>query len=201
MMVGIIVLSEPIVRIVYQRGEFYAYDTAITATALKYFTLGMLGFGMQNILSRGFYATQNGKVPLITGGISIVINLVLSIILVKKMEVAGLALASALSSILSGLMLLIPMQKKLGNIITRQSLMDIIKMLFAAIIMAVIVILSYTKLGNILVDTFVNRVITLAIPITLGVSVYMILSYIIGLEEAKVAFGFVEKFIKKIRRD
>jgi putative peptidoglycan lipid II flippase len=161
----------------------------------------MLGFGMQNILSRDFYATQNGKVPLITGGISIVINLVLSIILVKKMEVAGLALASALSSILSGLMLLIPMQKKLGNIITRQSLMDIIKMLFAAIIMAVIVILSYTKLGNILVDTFVNRVITLAIPITLGVSVYMILSYIIGLEEAKVAFGFVEKFIKKIRRD
>lgn len=200
MMVGIIVLSEPIVRIVYERGEFSAYDTALTAQTLKYFTLGMLGFGMQNILSRGFYATQNGKVPLITGIISIGFNLVLSIILVRKMEIAGLALASALSSLLSGLMLLVPMQKKFGSIITKQMIIDLIKMVFSAIIMAIIVILSSSKLGDVLVDTFINRIIVLVVPITLGAAVYMILSYLIGLQEAKIAFGFADKFINKIRR-
>jgi putative peptidoglycan lipid II flippase len=197
MMVGIIVLSEPIVRLVYERGEFDAYSTLITANALKYFSIGMLGFGMQNILNRGFYATQDGKTPLITGLISIVVNLVLSIVLVRVMAINGLALASAISSIILGLMLLIPMQKRLGGIVTSKSMMDILKMLLVAVIMAIVVIVSYRIISNVLIDTFINRVIMLAIPTLLGVVVYMILSYSIGLEEAKIAFGFVGKYVKR----
>lgn len=198
MMVGLIILSDPIVKLVYQRGEFDAYSTQITATALKYFSFGMLGFGMQNILSRGFYAIQDGKTPLITGVISIVSNLILSIVLVEYMEIGGLALASAISSILSGVMLLIPMQKKFKNIVNKQSYIDVFKMLVSAGIMAIVVVIIQAVLKSILADTFINQIITLAVPTILGVTAYMILTYIMGLNQSKVSFAFIVKLFKKM---
>lgn len=197
MMVGLIILAEPIIQLVYERGEFTYTSTQITATALKFFSIGMLGFGMQNILSRGFYAVQDGKTPLITGIISIISNLALSFILVRYMEIGGLALASALSSILSGIMLLIPMQKKFKNIVTNQALKDILKMAIAAIFMAVSVIALKSMLSKLLTATFINNLIILGLPILFGICVYMGLTYFMKLDEAKTAFGF----IKKLRRN
>lgn len=191
MMVGLIVLANPIVRIVYQRGQFGAESTQTTAIALKFFALGMLGFGMQNILSRGFYAIQDGKTPLITGAVSIVSNLILSIVLVKYMQIGGLALASSISSLLSGIMLLIPMQKKLKTIVTKIVIMDIIKMMFSALAMAVIVFCSKSFLINL------NQIVMIAISVVLGVCVYMILTFIMGLEETKIVFKFIKKFIRR----
>lgn len=197
MMVGLIILANPIVKLLFERGEFNSTSTQITSNALKFFSIGMLGFGMQNILSRGFFAVQDGKTPLITGIISIAFNLILSFILVKFMNISGLALASSISSILSGLMLLIPMQKKFKNIVTKQTLKDILKMSIAAIGMAVVVILLYTGLSNILLNSFINNIINLAISVIFGVIAYMCLAYFMKLDEAKLAFGF----IKKIRRN
>lgn len=191
MMVGLIVLANPIVRIVYQRGQFGAESTQTTAIALKYFSLGMLGFGMQNILSRGFYAIQDGKTPLITGIISIVCNLVLSIILVKYMQIGGLALASSISSLISGIILLIPMQKKLKTIVTKSVIMDIIKMVLSALAMAIIVFYSKSFLANI------NQIIMIVISVILGVCVYIVLTYIMGLEETKSVFKFLKKFVRR----
>lgn len=199
MMVGLIILANPIVKLVYERGQFSAESTRTTAIALKYFSLGMLGFGMQNILSRGFYAIQDGKTPLITGTISIISNLILSIVLVKYMQIGGLALASSISSLLSGIMLLIPMQKKLGTIVTKSVIMDIIKMLVSALAMAIIVFYSKLFLTSVLATTFINQVIVLTISVTLGICVYLLLTYIMKLDETKVAVGLVKKFISKRR--
>ena len=54
MMVGLMCLSEPVIRLIYQRGEFTSYATSLTANALFFFSLGMVGFGIQTILSRAF---------------------------------------------------------------------------------------------------------------------------------------------------
>ena len=61
-----------------------------------FFAIGMLGYGFQIIISRAFYAEQNGKTPFIAGLISIVINIILCALLVDKMSVSGLALASSI---------------------------------------------------------------------------------------------------------
>lgn len=199
MMVGIIIIANPIVKLIYERGQFDANSTVITANALKFFSIGMVGFGMQNILSRGFYAVQDGKTPLITGAISIVSNYILSFFLVNYMGINGLALASAISSILSGIMLLIPMQKKLKNIVTKSSLVEILKMLLSAIAMAVVVIISHKLLFTVLKDSVLNQIVLIGIPVVLGITVYMAISYCMGLNEAKMTFGFVLKFISKRR--
>ncbi len=197
MMVGLIVLAEPIIRIVYERNEFDSNSTLITSTALKYFSVGMLGFGMQNILNRGFFAIKDGKTPLVTGIISIITNLILSIVLVKYMQIGGLALASAISSLISGITLLIPMQKKLGNIVTKQTFIDTIKMLISSCVMGGVVYLIYNLLSNVLSVTFLNQIIMLGTSTTIGVLVYIILAYFCGLDEAKLTFSFVNKILKR----
>lgn len=70
----------------------------LTAAALFFFALGMVGYGVQNILSRAFYANQDGKTPFYSGLVSIVINAVLCWLLLKPMGIGGLALSAAVSS-------------------------------------------------------------------------------------------------------
>ena len=110
MMLGLMVLSEPIVKLMYERGNFDSFATQKTAQALFFFSLGMLGFGIQNILSRVFYAKQDGKTPFYSGLVSIAVNIIFCMLLVKKMNVGGLALASAISSIVSAIFLFVPLQ-------------------------------------------------------------------------------------------
>ncbi|MBO5330083.1 MAG: murein biosynthesis integral membrane protein MurJ, partial [Anaerotignum sp.] len=95
MTVGLMALAEPVVTLIYKRGEFDLLATELTSAALFFFALGMVGYGVQNILSRAFYANQDGKTPFYSGLVSIVINAVLCALLLKPMGIGGLALAAA----------------------------------------------------------------------------------------------------------
>ena len=112
MTVGVMCLSGQIISLIYERGAFDAFSTGITAQALFFFALGMFGYGLQTIISRAYYAEQDGKTPFIAGFVSIAVNLVLCKILVGKMAVSGLALASAISSTVYGLVLFIALRRK-----------------------------------------------------------------------------------------
>lgn len=197
MMVGLMCLSEPIVRFIYQRGKFSFFETQITARALFFFSIGMIGFGVQAILSRAFYAQKNGKIPLISGLVSILANIVLCFLLVEKMDVGGLALASALSSTLSALLLVIPMQKRSKGFITKKFLADLCKMILSAAFMSIVVILFKNIISSLIPDTTIGRIFVLAIPTGAGLLVYMGLTWVFKLEESRIAFGFINKLLKR----
>ncbi|MGL5755327.1 MAG: murein biosynthesis integral membrane protein MurJ, partial [Paraclostridium sp.] len=98
--VGAIVLATPVVRILFQRGAFDERSTALTATALVFYSVGMIGFGLRDILGKVFYSLKDTKTPMINGMIAVVLNIVLNIALVKVMGHGGLALATSLSAII-----------------------------------------------------------------------------------------------------
>lgn len=149
MTAGVMALSSPIISLVYQRGAFTEFDVAITSSALFFFSLGMFGYGMQTILSRAFYAEQNGKIPFIAGLVSIVVNIVLCQILVDKMSVAGLALASAISSTIYGFALYIPLKRRYKDISTNGFAVSIIKMIICALVMTAVVVPCRNMLWNV----------------------------------------------------
>jgi len=94
---GLAALSRPIVRLFYERSQFTALSTNLTSSALIFFSVGMCGFGLQNVLIRGFYAFQEGKTPMLTSILAIAANWALSVSLVKMMGTGGPALASSVS--------------------------------------------------------------------------------------------------------
>ncbi|HCT64397.1 MAG TPA: murein biosynthesis integral membrane protein MurJ [Lachnospiraceae bacterium] len=200
MTVGMMCLSEPIIMLIYQRGEFTQYATGLTSNALFFFSIGMIGFGIQAILSRAFYAEQNGRIPLLSGIISIGVNVALCKALAPRMGIGGLALASAVSSTVSAIVLFIPMQKR-NRIISKTLVIQIIKMIISAGIMAVVVIIGKNTIASAFEPSFMTSLVEVGVPTISGIIVYMVLTRILVVPYAKMVFDYGTKFVKgKIKR-
>ncbi len=197
MMLGLMVLSEPIVKLMYERGNFDSFATKTTARALFFFSLGMVGFGVQNILSRVFYAKQDGKTPFYSGLVSIVVNLIFCFLLVEKMDVGGLALASAISSTLSALFLFIPLQREYKSLISKQILIDLLKMSCSAVIMTVVAVLLKNSILSYQIDGLFGNLLVVALPAAVGVMIYFIVCYVLAVPESRQVIEMGKSILKK----
>ena len=95
--IGLALLSEPIVRLLFQRGEFHASDTTLMAPILAVYALGLPFLSFTTVALRGFYALKDTATPVRAAALSFAVNLVLSIALMHWLSTIGLALASTLA--------------------------------------------------------------------------------------------------------
>ncbi len=120
--IGLILLREPIVAMLYQRGQFDARMTALVAWALLWYAGGMVGHSVMEVLTRAFYAQHDTKTPVIVGVIAMGLNVVFSITFASLFEkigwmpLGGLALANSLATALEVTALFIVMRKRLKGI-------------------------------------------------------------------------------------
>lgn len=171
MMAGLMSLSAEVIRLIYGGNRFEQFSIAITAKALFYFALGMIGYALQTVLARVYFAERSGKVPMVGAIIAILSNIVLCMLLAPAMEIGGLALASSLSSTIYGIALLLPLLKKERQIFDWAFLADAGKMLAAAAVMAAVIygvklFLSFLSGGRL------AQIIQLGLLTGLGVIIY-----------------------------
>ena len=197
MMAGLCLLSEPIVRLMFQWGDFAAYETAVTSKALFYFSFGMIGFGVQTVLSRAFYAVQDGKTPFYSGLVSIAVNLALCLLLAPKMDVGGLALASSASSVVAALLLWLPMVRNNPEMVQDGFWSHVCKMVAATLLMSAVVVLIYRFLITSLSDDLVGRILVVGVPAGIGVLLYMSATYFLKLPESRAAFSIAGKMLRR----
>ena len=100
-MVGMIILREPIVALLFKRGAFNLENTRLTAVALLYYCLGLWAFSGVRIVISTFYALQDTRTPVKMGIVSVVANVILGILLMGPLAHGGLALATSLASMLN----------------------------------------------------------------------------------------------------
>jgi putative peptidoglycan lipid II flippase len=96
--VGLLILGGPIVRLLFQRGEFSASDAILTAQALAGYAVGLPAFSATRIAAQTFYALGDTRTPVLVGFVSVAVNVVLALLLMWPLRHSGLALASSLSS-------------------------------------------------------------------------------------------------------
>jgi putative peptidoglycan lipid II flippase len=90
---GLMVLAEPIIRLLFERGEFRATDTALMAPVLAVFAVGLPFLSFVNIALRAFYAQKDTRTPVRAAILSFVVNLGLSLVLMGPLGTLGLAIA------------------------------------------------------------------------------------------------------------
>jgi putative peptidoglycan lipid II flippase len=145
-MVGLILLRDDIVRLLYQRGEFTASSTSLVSWALLWYSIGLVGHCIVEITSRAFYAQHDTKTPVMVGVGAMSLNLVLSILfsrlfsMVGWMPHGGLALANSIATILEAFVLLAFMQKRMHGLDNKFLLSGLFKAVCAVGLMAVCVI-------------------------------------------------------------
>ena len=114
--VGLIVLAAPIVRLIFERGEFTAVDTAATAAALQLYGIGLVGYSVVRIASPTFYALGQNRIPVLVSVATVLINAVLNVILVRTLGFTGLALGTSIAALFNATTLFLLLRRRLGGI-------------------------------------------------------------------------------------
>ena len=103
--IGLFILAEPIIQILFERGAFVAEDTFYTAKVLSYFALGLPAYIIIKVLVSCFFAREDTKTPLYISIVSVITNVVLSLLLIGSMREMGIAVATAISAWINALLL------------------------------------------------------------------------------------------------
>lgn len=136
MMAGTILLSQPIVNLLFLRGSYSVEAAGVTAQSLVFYAIGMLPMGLIYILNNSFFSMKDTKTPLFCGAFAIVLNILLNFVLVRIWAYCGLAIATSIASFLNAILYLIWMKKKLGNIWIKGFLLSFGKIAVATILMS-----------------------------------------------------------------
>ena len=174
---GLMALSQPLVQFIFGRGEFGERAVEITAHALFYYAPGILGFGLQVVLSRTCFALRDGRTPLIAAVVAIAANAILSYVLAPHLEVAGPALGATIGASLGSVVMLVVLTRRGLLIWPKTLVVDLCKMAIIAMLM----------FGAIYISSgwFVNRpvLLQLLIPTALGIGVYLCFSALLKIKE------------------
>ena len=193
MSAGLTAVARPLISLIYGGGAFDAFSTEITASALAWMSLGMTGYAVQNILSRAYFARQQGRVPLIAGGGAILVNLVLCRVLTHRFQVAGLALSSAIAATVYALLLLLPLQRSGERLLDGSALADLGKAALAAAAMGLCVQAVQKGLTPLLPAGKMGEALCLALCAGLGVVLYFILALLLRVREARLVVSLIRK--------
>jgi putative peptidoglycan lipid II flippase len=189
--VGAMIFAEEIVALLFGRGAFTAAAITMTGNALFYYSIGMIAFGLRDVLSRAFYALQDSKTPVINATIGVVLNIVLNIILSQYLGIGGLALATSISAIVAVVLLFISLRRKIGGLGLSQLSKSIIKIGLASVIMGVIARGGFNYLKQSL-----GQNLALIIAIGIGVVVYGILVYLMRIPEMDQTIAAVKRRLR-----
>ena len=94
---ALMIISEPVVRVLFERGAFTSETTAITARALGYFAPGLPAFVLVKVFSPGFFAREDTTTPMRVAGVTMAVNVAFSLLLFPVMAEAGIALATTIA--------------------------------------------------------------------------------------------------------
>jgi putative peptidoglycan lipid II flippase len=137
--IGLIILREPIVALLFQRGEFDAQATRLTAQALLYYSVGLWAFSAVRIVTATFFALQDTRTPVRMACISIFANIVLGVVLMKPLAHGGLALATSLASMLNLGLLLVALRTRLGSLGWKSIAQSVCRSMLCSMVMGIAV--------------------------------------------------------------
>jgi putative peptidoglycan lipid II flippase len=171
-LVGLTVLASPIVALIFERGSFSPTDTASTAAALMFYAPGLIGYSAVRIAVPCFYALGNSVTPTIVSILSVALNVVLNLILVRTMGFRGLALGTSIAALVNALILLAFLRHRLGGLEVGRILETGAKVTVAAVAMGFSVHASHGWLLGVVPGTdLVSRLVQVFGSIGIGLVV------------------------------
>ncbi len=177
--VGIIVLKEPIVTLLFQRGEFDAEATQLTIQAVLYYSLGLWAFSGAKIVVATFFAMQNVRTPVLMAIISIVANIILGVILMKPLAHGGLALATSLASMLNLGLLAYALRARMGALGAKKIAQSVARAVLSSTVMGIVVWAAAGTLFPLEKQTSSGLLMGVSACIGIGLSVYGLISIVL----------------------
>ncbi|NQT32675.1 MAG: murein biosynthesis integral membrane protein MurJ [Candidatus Omnitrophica bacterium] len=199
--VGLMILAEPIVRILFQRGEFTGYSTSITTSALFFYSIGLFAYAGIKILVGAYYSMGDTRTPVKTASMALGVNLVLNLILMWPLKIGGLALATSIAAITNFMVLYVILRRRIGDVGTSRIVSSFLRTCAASLVMGVFtffmlqVFLRVTGLSSIM---YFAR---LMFMVFLSGIIYLISAYLLGVESVRKMFRLAAVKMRILRKE
>jgi putative peptidoglycan lipid II flippase len=175
---GLILLAGPIVRILFQRGDFTASDTHFTAWALVAYSVGLFAYSCNKVYVPTFYALDDTKTPvrisLLAVGINLVVNLIFIATFPADYRFVGLALGTAVSVSVSNSLLSYRLRRRLGGFQEFGVMASVGRCLLAAVVMGAAVWFVLPRVQQLFgTERLLSQAAALGSVIVLGLALYI----------------------------
>lgn len=196
-MAGLIALREPIVNLLFQRGQFDYTATRGTAEALMFYSIGIWSIVGVRVVTATFYSMQDTKTPVKIAALGVATNLLLSLAFMGPLKHSGLALANALASGLNFILLFYFLRKKLKQVEAKRIFRSFAKIASASFVMAVS---GWVMLRGDLWQTSgadIEKSLYLSATILVCLGIYITASFLLKNEEMIYLYDSFKKKVKK----
>jgi putative peptidoglycan lipid II flippase len=181
---GLIVLAQPIIMVLFMRGEFTEAEVVRVSMALFAYLSGLLSFMFIKILAPGYYARQDTKTPVKIGIKAMVANMILNLMLAPFLGYVGLALATSLSATLNAWLLYRGLKSQGIYALSANTVVFMAKLIVSAVVMAIIVYVLSGDFTTWLTLSFSAQVQHLALCIIAGGLSYVVVLFLLGIRLA-----------------
>jgi putative peptidoglycan lipid II flippase len=193
--IGLILLGQPLIRMLFERNTFSSQSTAAVAFALAWYGVGLVGHSALEIVTRGFYALHDTLHPVILSVASMVLNVALSLILASVFSAhhlppyGGLALANSIATALETLALYALLAQRVPEMNMMQTVAASLKSTLASAVMAAVLVgwLQLAGTGN----------LPALLAIGIGVGVYFGVASLLRSDETRFAINIVRARLKR----
>jgi putative peptidoglycan lipid II flippase len=182
---AMLVLAEPIVRLVYERGEFDAESTKRTAEALFWFSFSLPFNGFNLMLTRTFFSLQRPWLPTTLAFGSLIVNVAVSVALYKPLGIAGLVLGTAISNAVLTVAEARWLRIELHGLELTRNLISMAGMLEGAVVLGFVTYATWSVLDHALGSSLLAQIISVGGGIAVGAAAYAAIVLALGLPEAR----------------
>lgn len=200
--IGLMVLSEPICRLLYERGAFIETDTIGTGGALFVYAFGLCGFSTLKILTDGFYAYKDIRAPVIVSLCGVSLNIILNYIFILRglyFDPRAVVFSTVLTVSLNSIVLLFLLRLKVGRIGMKSIVPSALKIILASAVMGLICWLTHgiIEIDWLGTDGFIERMIVVFVPIGISMATLSGMYKILKVEEFDDILNIFKKKIQK----
>lgn len=192
--IGLMVLSEPIIGLIYQRGRFTSQDTKQAAAALICYALGLTSYSAIKVLAPAFYALKETRIPMMASLLSIVTNYAVASLTIGSLGHRGLALSISAVSLINFAVLFFFMRRKIGGLAGRALFLSFSKVLLASLVMGAVCWFISDQIVRLLgVQSLFARLVNVGVSVSLGALVFVLLAKLLNVTEMNQLMAVLER--------
>ena len=191
---GIMILARPIIRVIFERGEFTVQNTQMAMECLRMYAPLLVLSSLNAVIIRALFSIRDTKTPAMITAASVGVGIVINIILIGPLAHMGLALSSSISAMISTILLLFVFRKRVGLLHLKRDLREWVKVLVATVIMGVVVAVGYYFLPVMGGGTFQSLLLAGGL-VAAGIGVYILMHLVLRTVFIGEAFALVRKLL------
>jgi putative peptidoglycan lipid II flippase len=200
--IGLFEFRTSLFQTIFQSGNFDANSTILASEPLAFLALGLIWYGLVEVLARTFYAMKDTVTPVAAGVFIIFVNIAMSRLLLDSMGHVGLALSLSVSTGIEAFILFIVLRRRIGGFGSEFGVW-LAKVIFATVALALVTALVAPKLEDLTGDASINRVVQLAmlgIAVTASAAAYFLAAWALDIPEARNSMDKIRRRVRHLAR-